>query len=94
MNQYYREKQRLITMIRHYFSSLDISVQWPVNSIFDVETSLKEFRLLHKNSDIEVQDDELRALMCQEALRRGMVLHFGKAPILEKSVSRRDIDTD
>lgn len=82
MNKDCRQEQERIALIRQYLSSKNISSQEPINSILDVEASLNEFQRLNGNSGIN--DDEVRNILCQEALRLGMILHFGKVSILEK----------
>lgn len=74
--------QRLIMMIRQYLSSKNSLSERPINSLFDVESSLNEFLALNNTIDGDVSKDELRNLMCREALRSGMVLHFGQTLFL------------
>lgn len=76
MNEHCTNMQGLILMIRQYLSSKNNSMERPINGIFDVEPALQEFRSLNKS--ITMDDENLRYLLCSEALQLGLVLHFGK----------------
>lgn len=76
MNEHCTNMQGLILMIRQYLSSKNNSIERPVNSVFDVERSLEEFR--SRNKSITMDDENLRDLMCSEAIHLGMVLRFGR----------------
>ena len=75
MNEHCTDMQRLILMIRQYLSKQNSSIEEPVNSIFEVERSLREFRSF--DNSCTTPDEILRRLLCIEALRLGMILYFG-----------------
>ncbi|WP_295913532.1 hypothetical protein [uncultured Bartonella sp.] len=75
MNEHCTDMQRLIMMIRQYLSKQNSSIEEPVNSIFEVERSLREYRSF--DNTCTIADENLRRILCFEALRLGMILYFG-----------------
>ena len=75
MNEHCTDMQRLIMMIRQYLSKQNSSIEEPVNSIFEVERSLREYRSF--DNACTIADENLRRILCFEALRLGMILCFG-----------------
>ncbi|MBI0162138.1 hypothetical protein H3V17_00525 [Bartonella sp. M0283] len=75
MNEHCTDMQRLIMMIRQYLSKQNSSIKEPVNSIFEVERSLREYRSF--DNTCTIADENLRRILCFEALRLGMILYFG-----------------
>ena len=75
MNEHCTNMQRLIMMIRQYLSKQNSSIEEPVNSIFEVERSLREYRSF--DNTCTIADENLRRILCFEALRLGMILYFG-----------------
>jgi len=75
MNEHCTDMQRLIMMIRRYLSKQNSSIEEPVNSIFEVERSLREYRSF--DNTCTIADENLRRILCFEALRLGMILYFG-----------------
>ncbi|WP_179057524.1 hypothetical protein [Bartonella apis] len=63
-------------MIRQYLSSESYVMGCSSNGVFEVERAVREFHLYDPECD--VNDEFLREMLCVEALREGMALHFGK----------------
>lgn len=76
MNEQCTDMQRLISTIRQYLSSENKSFEFPINGVFEVERSVENFHSYNDSFDLD--DKILRDLLCIEALRIGLVLHFGK----------------
>lgn len=75
MDEHCTNMQGLVLMIRQYLLSKNNSIERPINGIFDVEPGLHEFR--SRNKSITMDDENLRDILCSEALQLGMILHFG-----------------
>lgn len=81
MTDHCNNMQRLIFMIRQYLSSESDVMGCSHNGVFEVERAVKEFHLYDPECDVpecDVNDEFLREMLCVEALRKGMALHFGK----------------
>ncbi len=76
MTDHCNNMQRLIFMIRQYLSSESYVLGRSANGVFEVERAVREFHLY--NPECDVNDEFLRKMLCVEALRKGMALHFGK----------------
>lgn len=76
MTDHCNNMQRLIFMIRQYLSSESDVMECSSNGVFEVERAVREFHLYDPECD--VNDEFLREMLCVEALRKGMALHFGK----------------
>ena len=86
MTDHCNNMQRLIFMIRQYLSSESDVMGCLHNGVFEVERAVREFHLYDPECDVpecdvpecDVNDEFWREMLCVEALRKGIALHFGK----------------